>query len=176
MESTSSLPTHPRLPDLTTMKTKYIDRFWSRVEKTDSCWLWKAALQSAGYGVMRINCKNGNPGEMVYAHRFSYELLKGPIKGGLEIDHLCRVRNCVNPDHLEPVTGTENWRRGFSASANNARKESCIYGHPFSGDNLYLRPDTGTRQCLICKREYFKEWDEKRKRVKNSQSQSLETV
>lgn len=137
---------------------KYGD-FWSKVNKTKSCWLWTAALHSAGYGVVRINCsKENRKGELVYAHRFVYESLRGPIPHGLHLDHLCRVRNCVNPDHLEPVTGKVNALRGTSPAAKNAKKTHCKRGHELAGENLYLRPDTGTRQCLICKHLNFKEW------------------
>ena len=77
-------------------------RFWAKVDKTETCWLWTGG-QSAGYG--RFGFK-GRPN--LGAHRFAYELLVGPIPPGLDLDHLCRVRNCVNPDHLEPVTRREN--------------------------------------------------------------------
>lgn len=82
------------------------DRFWAKVEKSDSCWLWTGALfPSNGYGALHLD------GAAVPAHRVSYELNVGPIPDGLTIDHLCRVRACVRPDHLEPVTQAENLRR-----------------------------------------------------------------
>ena len=148
------------------MKAKYIERFWSRVNKTATCWLWLAARQSQGYGVLRINCVRGSQGVLVYAHRVSYELTKGKIPDGLELDHLCRVRHCVNPDHLEAVSGDENIRRGISLAAINARKTHCKLGHPLSGDNLYLRPDGMGRQCLVCKSATFKGWYEKSKKLR----------
>lgn len=80
-------------------------RFWTKVAITPSCWLWLAATNQNGYGTFSHEsrpCK---------AHRFAYELLVGPIPEGLVLDHLCRVRNCVNPSHLEPVTQVENLRR-----------------------------------------------------------------
>ena len=82
--------------------------------------------------------------------RVAYEMVVGPIPDGLQIDHLCRVRNCVNPDHLEPVTPRENTMRGYSIQAQNARKTHCIHGHPFEG-NTYARPD-GNRECAVCKK------------------------
>jgi hypothetical protein len=71
----------------------------------------------------------------------------------LQIDHLCRVRHCVNPAHLEPVTPRVNARRGFGASGRNARKTHCPAGHPYAGDNLYRYPITGDRHCRACGRE-----------------------
>lgn len=88
------------------------DRFWAKVDKCrDGCWVWTAKGTPAGYGQFRVD------GVDVYAHRFSYELHVGPIPDGLQIDHLCRVTSCVNPAHLEPVTGAENLRRGREARA-----------------------------------------------------------
>jgi hypothetical protein len=115
------------------------ERFWAKVEKTETCWLWRAALRGGGYGTWN---NNG-------AHRVAYELLVGPIPEGLHLDHLCRVRNCVNPAHLEPVTVGENLRRGVGASAKNAVKTHCPNGHAYSEENTYWY--RGARQCLACR-------------------------
>lgn len=136
-------------------KEEMVARFWSRVNKTETCWLWTAALHSAGYGVIRIN---GNPGTLIYAHRFAYELANGPIPQGKHLDHLCRVHNCVNPSHLEAVEPRVNWERGISPSAVRAKQAHCIRGHELSGANLYLRPDTGARGCLKCRHENWERW------------------
>ena len=82
-----------------------MERFWSKVDKTDTCWNWIAG-RSNGYGMIQINKKHK------YAHRVSYEIFKGDIPEGLELDHLCRNRKCVNPDHLEAVSSRENTMRG----------------------------------------------------------------
>lgn len=84
------------------------ERFWAKIEKDHStgCWEWTAYISELGYGQFKAF------GAMVRAHRFAYELLIGPIPEGLEIDHLCQNRGCVNPDHLEPVSHIENVRRG----------------------------------------------------------------
>lgn len=84
-----------------------LERFWSKVEKTDGCWLWKGATAGPGYGRFRLD------GVLRYAHRFSYEISVGPIPKGLEMDHLCRTKNCVNPSHLQAVTHQINILRGF---------------------------------------------------------------
>ena len=89
---------------------KRMDRlFWPKVEVTGACWLWTASCSRNGYGQW-----NDGTGRMVTAHRQAYETLVGLVPVGLDLDHLCRVRQCVNPDHLEPVTRLENLRRGPS--------------------------------------------------------------
>ena len=102
------------------MKKTYEERFWSRVQKTDGCWLWTAGKNNNGYGWFKVN------GKMVLAHRFSYELHIGPIPEGLVLDHVkargCTNRTCVNPAHLEPVTELENIRRGEQGSPDAMRK------------------------------------------------------
>ncbi|MFI0233133.1 HNH endonuclease signature motif containing protein [Streptomyces sp. NPDC017086] len=120
-------------------------RFWPKVDKTDTCWLWTAHKGGGGYGRFKVE------GRMVPAHRVAYELASGVIPDGFELDHLCRVRHCVNPAHLEPVTGRENTLRGQSPSAQHAIKTHCANGHPFNSSNTYLRP-TGGRACRACRR------------------------
>ena len=80
-----------------------------RVDPQTGCWLWQRSTDQLGYGRFR------RPGHHHYAHRMMWELRNGPVPDGLELDHLCRVRRCVNPKHLEPVTHSENMRRGYAA-------------------------------------------------------------
>lgn len=122
------------------------ERFWAKVTCGD-CWEWTGACGPDGYG--RFKPPNSVP---VLAHRYAYELLVGRIPDGLQIDHLCRVRACVNPDHLEPVTQRENILRGEAPTAVNARKSQCKNGHPYDLLNTYWRPDGG-RDCRVCQRE-----------------------
>lgn len=127
-----------------------MERFWAKVDKTDTCWLWTATVTKGGYGMFYFN------GHHVYAHRFAYEWFVGPIPAGLQIDHVrsrgCRHRHCVNPAHLEAVTQRENLLRGDTISARAAAATHCPQGHPYSGDNLQVRK-TGKRNCRECHRE-----------------------
>ena len=128
-------------------------RFWNRVLKTAGCWEWQGNRRISGYGRLQVE------GRETQAHRFAYELLIGPIPDGLDIDHLCRNRGCVNPAHMEPVTPTENTLRGVGAAAINARKTHCIRGHPFNLLNTVYRQ--GFRQCRTCEE---KRWRSARER------------
>jgi len=129
-----------------------LERFWKKVEKTDSCWNW-TAYTIRGYGQFRYD------GKGVYAHRFSYELLKGKIPDGLTLDHLCRNRKCVNPDHLEPVTNKENILRGEGITAKSARQTHCKNGHEFTLENTIRRKDQpNNRICKICNSERSKKY------------------
>ena len=125
------------------------ERFWPKVNKTETCWLWTAGCGSDGYGRLYV------AGRHVLAHRFAYELLVGPIPEGLQIDHLCRVRLCVNPAHMEPVTQQENIRRGESGRWQLA-KTHCPQGHPYDTENTNLY--RGMRYCRSCGRANTRAW------------------
>jgi HNH endonuclease len=123
------------------------ERFWARVQKTETCWLWIGADNGSGYGRFYPA-----PRQSVAAHRFAYELLVGPIPEGLQLDHLCRNPPCVNPAHLEPVTNRENSLRGISPLADNARKTHCPRGHSLlDPENVYRWPGYFHRRyCRTC--------------------------
>jgi hypothetical protein len=128
-----------------------MERFWRKVEKTETCWNWLGALNDAGYGRIGYNAKVG------YAHRFAYELLVGPIPEGLTIDHLCRNRRCVNPDHLEPVTQGDNVRR-------RPFKTECKHGHAYDEKNTYVLTN-GRPACRKCRVIQVRNWRQRQKVV-----------
>lgn len=123
------------------------DRFWGRVDKTGDCWLWTAYIRHDGYGEFWV----GGIKRRVLAHRYSYELARGTIPDGLQLDHLCRTRKCVNPAHLEAVTQRENLLRGETIPARNAAKKACPAGHEYTKENTYRFRNM--RLCKICNRE-----------------------
>ncbi len=110
----------------------------------DGCIVWTGMKNGYGYGVIDWQ------GRRLMVHRVIYEMARGPIPEGLQIDHLCRVRNCVNPNHMEPVAPKENVRRGIVGGFGTCRTH-CPAGHLFSGGNLYMTP-SGGRRCRICAR------------------------
>lgn len=132
------------------MHTTTLQRFFDKVEVTETCWLWQGGL-NFGYGRFHLF------GKTYRAHRWLYEELVGPVPAGLALDHLCRVHNCVNVfGHLEPVTDRENTLRGNSFTAVHAAKTYCMRGHPF--DLFNTRWDAKGRLCRICATERMRTW------------------
>jgi hypothetical protein len=112
----------------------------ARISVSESgCWLWRGYVKPNGYGDW---CASGRFGTG-YTHRIAHIVWKGPIALGLEIDHLCRVKACCNPEHLEAVDHQTNMMR--------TRQAECSRGHPATAENLYIRPDTGVRDCHPCR-------------------------
>lgn len=123
-------------------------RFAAKVDTDGPCWLWTGYVGNHGYGVFGVDHKT------VLAHRYSYERFVGEIPTGLQIDHLCREKTCVHPDHLEAVTQSENIHRSDCVTAINARKTHCKRGHSLEPPNMYLyrHPTAGRieRRCREC--------------------------
>lgn len=134
-----------------------LDRLWARVNKDGpipeyaphlgNCWFWLGA-KTEGYGCITVTS-----GHLALVHRLTYVEARGPIPNDLVLDHLCRIRHCCRPSHLEAVTYGENNRRGFGSSGLNAKKTHCKWGHAFSLENT-KRTEAGTRRCLTCRQEY----------------------
>lgn len=136
------------LPESVATKIRVSERKWNGVP----CWEWTAALTN-GYGVVQ------HEGRIRRAHRVVYGVLRGAVPAELELDHLCRNRACVNPDHCEPVTGVVNNARSNSASAVHAKQTRCLRGHEFTPENTYQRQRGHKRErfCRECMRQRDRE-------------------
>lgn len=130
-----------------------IARVWDSISTQEDCWEWTGSLRPDGYG--RIYFGGRDSGRVWRAHRLVYEVLVGPIPDGMTLDHLCRNRRCVNPDHLEPVPNRENVLRGIGITAENKRKTHCVRGHEFTPDNTYAHGSK--RHCRTCRTENMRE-------------------
>lgn len=129
-------------------------RFWAKVEvQPNGCWFWMGGRFDNGYGSFQIG------GRSVSSHRWAFQQLIGPFPSGLESDHLCRARACVNPAHIEPVTHSENVLR---CDHHQRRKTHCPKGHPYDERNTHMRP-SGGRRCRACSRIERREYREKRR-------------
>ena len=128
--------------------TSYLDAVERRIEREpmSGCWIWMGTWSTKGYGQFRWPS-----GRWQAAHRVVYELQRGAIRPGLQLDHLCLVKACVNPAHLESVTGRVNVLRAENTVTGiNARKALCPVGHPYA---LHVRITNGKRHCKACGRE-----------------------
>lgn len=142
-------------------KQNIIDRFLNHVspEPNSGCWLWLACCTKLGYGRF-----NKTTDKSIPAYQMAYELFRGARPAGMDLDHLCRVPNCVNPWHLEAVTHKENMHRGIVGTltaARNQRISHCPRGHAYDEANTRLSPNrhgTLSRKCKACEvrraREY----------------------
>lgn len=131
--------------------TPVIDRIMRRVvESPEGCWLYQGRCGPAGYGYVTLNKDEGSC-RTALTHRVAYEHFVGPIPDGLSLDHLCRVRNCCNPWHLDPVDTKTNNRRGEAPRIVLNRMDRCVEGHGLTTDNSYVDPSTGFRRCRTCR-------------------------
>ena len=139
-------------------KRDVAERFWEKVDRNGPvpahrpelgpCWLWCAQKLTSGYGRFTVST-----GKQVVAHRMAYELVRGAIPDGLELDHLCKNEPCVNPSHLEPVTSRVNILRSDNPPSLNARKTHCKNGHEYTTENIIQRKGRFSgRICRTCER------------------------
>jgi hypothetical protein len=153
-------------------------RLWSFVQRggQNDCWPWAGNIDRGGYGLFKVGPKQR------IAHRLMYELLIAPIPEGMDLDHLCHTRDmachggsqcahrrCVNPAHLEPVSGRINSLRGRSQPAANALKTHCPKGHAYDERNTYVNPRTGGRTCRECNNESQKNYQERKRRSRQDE-------
>ena len=139
-------------------RDKQLQRMLNRIVRDEAtgCWLWQGYCAKDGYAMSHITVGLGTY-LIRKAHVVMWWLVKQhPVPNGLELDHLCRNRKCVNPDHMEPVTGCVNTLRGTSPVAINAAKTHCKRGHPLEGANLLIQH--GTRQCSACRSAWTRAW------------------
>lgn len=155
------------------MKPNTLDDFWPRVGRIGEkeCWPWLGTIGATGYGEFSIRHRS------YLAHRMAYMFMRGAIPDGLHIDHLCRNRKCVNPDHMEPVTMEENTRRGFGMCAKNRRKTHCKWGHEFTSENTYngLVRNRPTRICITCRRRNGRETLQRNGRLDRYKTRRIST-
>src|SRR5215475_890037 len=138
-----------------------VRRFWQRVDQSagpDACWLWMGPRMWNGYGKATHEDRTQN------AHRVAWLLSRGPIPSGFHVDHLCRVKQCCNPQHLEPVTVRENLHRAPTMIARVSRTH-CRFGHPYSGSNLYRRGNE--RRCHACDARIARTYRTRRREVQS---------
>lgn len=122
-----------------------LERFWARIKIDENgCWIWQGARGAGGYGQMSVN------GRRVLTHRLAFEHYKRPFAEGEQADHLCRVRPCANPEHMEGVSSRTNTQRGMAPMMVLHRNRICKNGHPMVGDNIAKGPH-GSKLCRLCR-------------------------
>lgn len=131
--------------------------YHSAWEPNSGCLIWLGAVVRGGYGTIKIE------GKRRVAHGIAYELHKGIVPAGLELDHLCRTPSCINPNHLEAVTHRENMLRGNTLAAHHAAQTHCLRGHELTEENTYLRVSRNGRYCRICGNARAKKYRAKRR-------------
>lgn len=149
------------------------ERFFSKVARPDNddraaCWEWTAFVMKNGYGKFGM----GRGKSPVLAHRWSCEFFKGEIPAGLVIDHLCRNRRCVNPDHLEAVTTRTNLLRGDTFTRRFSEQTHCANGHEYTPGNTEY-PNVNNRdwrRCITCARTRARQWYDRNRRGANGKS------
>lgn len=143
------------------------------IVRPDGCWIWTGS-RVRGYGIVKRERFPGFGPTCVPAHRDVWELRVGPIPEGRVLDHLCRSRSCVNPDHLDPITQRENLLRSPTTRASKlAAATHCPAGHAYVGDNVILDPRRGIRSCRACHRDRCSDWNRRAREAKQKIQRDL---
>ena len=149
-------------------------RFWKHVspEPNSGCWLWTASEDGRGYGQFApFGWRGLHKQGSIKAYKFAYLFYRGSVPDGKELDHVCRNRLCVNPDHLEPVSHRENVLRGDSPSARQARQTHCKRGHEFTAENTWSGDEH--RRCKTCDKVRMAAFHKARREASHSAPLSL---
>lgn len=169
MRSFNELPDKPDSKYLKHKTREIVESvFWSNVTKTENCWIWTGYVSNFGYGRFFYWSTEWS------AHRLSFLYSGQKLHGHLVLDHICRNRLCVNPEHLRQVPQRVNALSGIGITARNHAKTHCDYGHEFSGENLKVDPRTSARSCRICNNRRAAEWRERKKLALSSVHKSNE--
>lgn len=131
------------------------ERIKRKIAQVNGCWLFQGRVNQNGYSSIGINRGRGKPYHTRLVHRVAYETFVGPIPAGMTIDHLCRNKLCVNPEHLEAVTQREN---SFRAPNYIGNRTHCPSGHEYSPDNTHVNQKTNRRTCRACHRKHQLEY------------------
>lgn len=146
------------------------DRFEAKIERlSDECWRWTGYVLWNGYGRFGIGRDHSGQKQVAYAHRVAYELYRGSIPTGMDIDHLCRRRNCVNPEHLEPVSHRENCLRGEAPNVQIHLSGYCKRGHKMDEQNttIEIRSGKPKRRCKTCRNIQAQQWRARQGRARD---------
>ncbi|PYQ25660.1 MAG: HNH endonuclease [Acidobacteria bacterium] len=140
------------------------EKLLGRIEQSPTgCWLYTGGIGDHGYARFYLPRRGSKRPRLRWGHQVAYELFIGSVPAGRQLDHTCRVRHCINPTHVEPVTQKINLLRGVGFSAINARKTHCPEGHPYDSLNTWHR-QTGARRCRTCHRQ-----SERRRRTQRAE-------
>lgn len=141
------------------------EKIFAQIQKTENgCWLWTGRIITYGYPIIFKPRTIDHKKSSILVHRWIYQQYKGQIPKGFDVHHVCNNKVCVNPNHLEALDRNTHLKKGNSPSTVNSKKTHCNRGH--SLDNAYIEKPNGKRHCIICRREYMRNYFKNHKRIK----------